>query len=215
MFPKAGNTGAFSRRVFAASIPPAGAVVDASAGAGRHTMVAAHAVGPRGQVLAFEPEPASYRALRANVREHGFEDRVTALPLRLAAWARLHLLNSFPPDTQVDLVKLAIEGGDVNALHAIDGALALSPSARLFVDCNPAELARAGSSAAALLVELRELGFHSRVIEEIHGELSPAGTWLSEAAGPVQLFCERADGRRRFARRARPGRIGARADAGV
>ena len=112
-------------------------------------------------------------------------------------------------------MKLAIEGGDVNALHAIDAALALSPSARLFVDCNPAELARAGTSAAALLVELRELGFHSWVIEEIHGELAPAGTWLSEAAGPVQLFCEHAHGRRRFGRRARPGRIGARAGAGV
>ena len=81
MIPKSGNKGAFTTRVFAASIPPAGAVVDASAGAGRHTMIAAHAVGPRGQVMAFEPEPESYRALRANVREHGFEDRVTALPL--------------------------------------------------------------------------------------------------------------------------------------
>ena len=97
-------------------------------------------------MLAFEPEPESYRALRANVREHGFEDRVIALPLGIAAWARLHLLDSFPPDARVDVVRLAIEDGEVDSLQAIDGALALSPSVRLFVDCNPAELAGAGSA---------------------------------------------------------------------
>ena len=213
MFPATGDSDVLMGRVFAASIPPAGAVVDAGAGAGRHTMIAADQVGPEGQVMAFEPEPESYRALRSNVRDNGFEDRVTALPLGIAAWANLHLLDSFAPDASVDVVKLAIEGGDVNSLHAIDAALALSPSARLFVECNPAELSDAGASATALLVELRELGFHSRVIEEIHGELAPAGTWLNEAGGSVQLFCERG-GHRRFARRARSG-LGARVPAGV
>lgn len=214
MFPATGDTGVFMSRVFAASIPPAGAVVDAGAAAGYHTMIAADQVGPEGQVMALEPEPESYRALRSNVRDNGYEDRVTALPLGIAAWASLHLLDSFAPDAPADVVKLAIEDGDVNSLHAIGGALALSPSARLFIECNPAELSDAGSSAAALLVELRELGFHSRVIEEIHGELAPAGTWLNEVVGSVQLFSERADGHRRFARRARSG-LGARVPAGV
>ena len=178
-------------------------------------MIAAREVGPEGHVMAFEPEPESYRALRANVREHGFEDRVIALPLGIAAWARLHLLDSFASGAPIDVVRLAIEDGELDSLQALDGALALSPSVRLFVDCNPAELAGAGSSAAELLVELRELGFHTRVIEEIQGELAPAGTWLNEVSGEIRLFCEHAGGRRRFARRVRSGRLRDRTSAGV
>ena len=54
---------------------------------GYHTLLAARQVGPRGRVMAFEPNPVSYRALRANVRRNSYGDRVIALPLGIAAWS--------------------------------------------------------------------------------------------------------------------------------
>lgn len=196
-------------RLFRKSIPRGGAVVDGGAFLGHHTLMAARQVGPRGRVMAFEPNPASYRALRGNVHRNGYEDRVIALPLGVGAWStqvRTLSLDTSVGGRRIDVVRLAIEGGEVDAIRGMRRTLELSPGARLFVECNPAALARAGTSAETLLGELRDLGFRSQVIEEIHGELVPAGAWLDELPAHVQLMCEPASVRRRLARRVRGAR---------
>lgn len=216
--------------LFRDAVPRGGAVVDAGAFLGHHTLIAARQVGAGGHVMAFERHPANYRALRANVRRNGYEDRVIALPLGIGAWSGrrsfkfgntdVSTSGMFVPErwtesTQtgalsldstfggrsIDVVKLAIQGGEVEALRGMRRTLELSPDARLFVDCNPAALARAGTSAESLLEELRDLGFRTRVIEEIQGDLVPAGTWLNEVSARVKLICEPASVRRRLARR--------------
>jgi len=233
-----GRADPFMSRLFEESIPYGGAVVDGGAYLGYHTLIAARQVGPRGRVLALEPNPVSYRALRANVRRNGYESRVIAIPLGIGTWSgrrtfyfgqsadaqrtsglllpgrwarstetRVFSLDSAVAGRSVDVIKLAIDGDTLNALRGMRRTLELSPAARLFVECNPAALARAGTSAAALLEELRDLGFRTRVVEEIQGELAPAGTWLNEIAGRVQLLCEPASVRRRFARRVRTARL--------
>ena len=193
-------------RLFEESIPRGGSVIDADAGSGHYTLIAARQVGQRGDVIALEPNPNSYRELRANVRRNSFEDRVIALPLGIRAWSKIPILDSAASWPRVDVVKLAVRDGEIEALRAMREAFALSPSARVFADCNPAALARAGTSAERLLAELCELGFRSHVIEEIHGELAPAGTWLNEVVGDVQLLCEPASVRRRLVRRVRTAR---------
>lgn len=62
MFPQA-----FTRYVKTAS-----AVVDLGANFGQFTLLAAQLVGPKGQVLAFEPAPRPFAALRRNVELNGF-----------------------------------------------------------------------------------------------------------------------------------------------
>ena len=50
--------------------------VDAGANSGYFTLIAAALVGPRGRVLAFEPNPAVRERLAQNVQRNGFDDRV-------------------------------------------------------------------------------------------------------------------------------------------
>jgi FkbM family methyltransferase len=219
-------------RLFRDAIPRGGAVVDGGAYLGYYALIAARQVGSRGRVMAFEPDPHSYRALRANVRRNGYRERVIALPLGIGAWSgrrtfylgheepgsgslvvpgrwreatetRTLSLDSTVAGRSIDVIKLTVEGGELDALRGMRRTLELSPGARLFVDCKPAALARAGTSAAALLEELVDLGFRTRVIEEIHGELAPAGEWLDEVSGKVQLLCEPDSVRRRIAGRIR------------
>lgn len=194
-------------RLFADSIPRGGAVVHGGAFLGYHALVAARRVGPHGHVMAFEPNPVNYRALRANVRRNGFAKRVTALPLGIAGWdsveARTLSLDSTIGGRSLDVIKLTSAGREVDSLRGMRRTLELSPTARLFVECNPRALSSAGSGVAELLAELRDLGLRTRVIDEFQKALTPVGDWLADSSGPVQLFCEPASVRRRFARRVR------------
>ena len=197
-------------RLFADAIPSGGAVVHGGAHLGHHALIAARRVGPRGRVIAFEPNPVSYRALRTNVRRNGYSDRVTALPLSVAAWdsaeSRTLSLDSTIGGHSLDVVKLTSAGREVEALRGMRRTIELSPTARLFIECDPRALARAGSGVAALLDELRGLEMRPRVIDELRQELTPVGEWLADASGPVQLLCEPARIRRRLVRRVRSGR---------
>ena len=226
----------YATRLFAESIPRGGAVVHGGAYLGYHSLIAARAVGPSGRVMAFEPNPVSYRALRSNVRRNGYGDRVIALPLGIAAWSGRRTLyigegdgrssSLFVPDrwnesTQaktlsldstiggraIDVIKLTLEGGEVEALRGMRRTLELSPTARLFVECNPRALVRAGAGVAALLDELRDLWMRVLVIDEVNEELTPVGAWLGGgAAASTHLLCEPATVTRRFVRRMRTAR---------
>ena len=65
---------------FGRALAPGDICLDVGAHIGYYTLLAARLVGPRGHVYAFEPSPASYRGLRANVDLNGL-DNVTALEL--------------------------------------------------------------------------------------------------------------------------------------
>jgi Met-10+ like-protein len=179
--------------LFADAIPRNGAVVHGGAYIGYHTLVAARRVGPHGRVMAFEPNPVAYRALRANVRRNGYSGRVKALPLGIAGWdsprGRTLSLDSTIGGHSIDVIKLTSAGREVEALRGMRRTLELSPGARLFVECNPRALLRAGSSVAALLGELRTLGLRPQVIDEFQRGLTPVGDWLARSSGPVQLYC--------------------------
>jgi hypothetical protein len=193
--------------LFEDSIPRNGSVVHGGAYLGYHALIAARRLGPRGRVMAFERNPAAYRALRGNVRRNGYTDRVKALPLGIAGWdspdARTLSLDSTIGGHSIDVIKLTSAGREVEALRGMRRTLELSPRAVLFVECNPRALAREGSGVAALLDELRELGMRPQVIDEFQRALTPVGEWLAGASGPVQLYCEPTTQTRRFAGRMR------------
>jgi FkbM family methyltransferase len=67
--------------------------LDVGANIGYYSVLAAHLVGPAGRVLAFEPEPANFALLQANIELNGL-GQVTAVAAALAATSgsgRLHL----------------------------------------------------------------------------------------------------------------------------
>ena len=68
----------FSERVF-----PGATVIDVGANVGMYSMVASRLVGPQGTVLAYEPDPLTFRILRQNLEKNGCTN-VQAFPLALS-----------------------------------------------------------------------------------------------------------------------------------
>jgi FkbM family methyltransferase len=66
-------TAAFTR-----ALAPGDVCLDIGAHIGYYTLLAARLVGPEGHVYAFEPSPANYRSLRANLERNGLRNVTTA-----------------------------------------------------------------------------------------------------------------------------------------
>lgn len=73
-----GRTAPAETAALRASLPAGGTFVDVGANWGYFTLVAAHAVGPAGRVVALEPDPRVHAELAANLARNGIRN-VTAL----------------------------------------------------------------------------------------------------------------------------------------
>jgi FkbM family methyltransferase len=211
----------FTAELFARSVREGGTVIDGGAYLGFYALLAARRVGSQGTVFAFEPNPRTFDALRRNVRENGFEDRVIPLPVGIDSESRrrrfyladhdgskssLYLperwreatdaqcvdIDSALGSRPLDLVKLDVEGGEVEALRGMRRSLAASRDPRLIVECNPDALSRARSTPLALLVELVGAGLEFAAIDDEVWVLRQLDDALAAADGHVNLFCRRA-----------------------
>jgi FkbM family methyltransferase len=131
--------------LFRAHLRPGMVAIDVGANIGYFTMLAASLVGPSGQVLAVEPNPANLRMIEASRRANGFaqvsiagcaigrelgllaletgySNGTTAAPADgLAALFEARLVPSLPlsrllPAEQIDFIKLDAEGAEYAAL---------------------------------------------------------------------------------------------------
>jgi FkbM family methyltransferase len=210
----------FTAELFARSAREGATVVDGGAYLGFYTLLAARRVGMEGTVFAFEPNPDTFELLRQNVRENDLVDRVVALPVGICAaptrrpfyigrgdgaksslfvperWREATETECTSLDDAlgarpVDLVKLDIEGGEVEALRGMRRTLASSPDPCVIVECNPAALGRAGTSARTLLRELDAAGLEATVIDDEDWELRAIDEAPLPRAGHVNLYCRR------------------------
>lgn len=70
------------RAAYAPHVRPGDTIADVGANLGLHALVLADLAGPSGRVLAFEPHPGNFDALRTNLTANGFQDR--AVPVNAA-----------------------------------------------------------------------------------------------------------------------------------
>lgn len=161
--------------------------VDVGANIGLHSVVAAKLVGPTGRVVAIEPATLARQRLLENISLNGFRN-VTVHACAAGAQdgtARLYspdasndgeatlaavgnasesvtvrALDSLLGDVAGDCVmKLDIEGGEVEALR---GAAAFMERVRpraIFMECIDHHLVRMGSSSATLFSALHHIGY--------------------------------------------------------
>jgi FkbM family methyltransferase len=203
-----------------AAAAPGATVLEGGAHIGYVTLQAARAVGPEGRVVCFEPNPRTLPVLERNLEANGVRDRVQVVRAALGGApgrADLHVTEggdesslhrgalpseavsvevttadlALPAPARVDVVKLDVEGGEVEALRGMRGLLERSaPGPALFVECNPQALEQAGTSADELTTLIAELGFEARWIDEAGRSLRG----LEELAGNegyVNLRCTR------------------------
>jgi FkbM family methyltransferase len=215
-----------TRTLFEAAVEPGMRVLDLGAHIGYFTLLAARAVGATGRVYAFEPDPANYRFLRHNVALNGMNAVVTTVPKAVADtsdvrpffadtknsvvssfWAQGRSDGALPVEcTAVDdffdqresvqVVKLDVEGVEVDALRGMQRTLTATPRLALFVECNPTALASAGASVRELLHELDALELDVRVIDERRRCLLPVTSELlkpelADGKWYANLYCTR------------------------
>ena len=123
----------FETRLCLAVVGPGAVCVDVGANLGYFTVLTAAQAGPGGRVHAFEPDPANFALLAANVALNGLADRCTLSPLALSDCAGEGFLyrsgdnlgdhQVYPGDGERPAVPIALARGDAvlgTALEAID-----------------------------------------------------------------------------------------------
>lgn len=197
----------FTRKLFKRALEPGMRVLDIGANIGYYTLLAAKAVGSTGKVFAFEADPENARFLSHNVALNGVADTVTVIPKAAASRSGTvrffsnranSVLSSLivegeatdavevecttvdaaiSPHERIDVVKLDVEGGEVDALRGMSETISRMDRLILFVECCPYVLALAGGSVTELLDELERHGFRVHLIQE---RLKDVTTDLSE-----------------------------------
>lgn len=166
--------------------------LDIGAHVGYFSVLAARLVGPRGLVLAFEPDPRNFELLLANVWRNGLAN-VVCFPWAVGAassFASLYLSETNTGDhrivpaaeerpritvrsvaldsldvvrSPVQMIKLDTQGTEHLAVRGMERLLAASPRVVLTVEFWPMGIRLAGDDAASVLAYYRSLGLEIRV----------------------------------------------------
>jgi FkbM family methyltransferase len=213
----------YTTELFTAAVEPGMVVLDIGAYIGHFALQAARFVGSEGRVFAFECHPVSFRFLQHNIAINGLDETVVPVQLAVAhrsgvmpfflrgadktlssLWQSRRADETIEVEAtsidemfegeQIDVIKLDVEGGEIQALRGMERTLARATKLVLFVECNPSALAAAGGSVAGLLDCLE--GFDDvRVIHERPRELSADldELFAAERSGSkkyfVNLYC--------------------------
>jgi len=169
---------------------PGMTAVDVGANIGYLTLQMARRVGPGGRVVAIEPAADNLAWLRRNVALNGFEnveihaagagaeERERELHLEEGSTrygfygggseAQTVAVREVPLDGVVDgpadLVKIDVEGAEIEVLAGMQRLLADSPRLKLIVEWNPPLLERAGRRSEELVEVLSAHGFTLHLI---------------------------------------------------
>jgi FkbM family methyltransferase len=190
------------RRVLTRLLAPGMVMVDAGAHVGLHTLAAARLVGPSGRVLAFEATPSTFDLLGRGLALNELSERVTAYSIALGAdvgEVDLHLspicghssIYPLPGDhpivrvplqrlddvlsvgSRVDVVKLDVEGAELDVLRGMARLIDENPGLIMLVEFGPSHLQRVGVSPSDWLEAFVALGFAGFAVEEPSGACRP------------------------------------------
>ena len=195
---------------------PGMVVIDVGAHIGYYTALAAARVVPGGRVFAVEPAEENLAVLRRNVGRLAAGSvtvcECAAGPRR--AVRTLHLTGSsdghsfFPHplfgsvgtvevrqepvdalvDGRVDLIKIDVEGAELDALAGMERILTENPQARLLVEWNPACMHQAGREPDELPELLLRRGYRLALLDEAaDGPRSLDEARIAAAAGTLPL----------------------------
>lgn len=174
------NETAFVRKILRAGQT----FVDIGAHIGYYSVMAARIVGPLGSVLAFEPNPENFEALKQNVGRFGdvvktfqaaVSDQCGKSKLYFSEtnsgdhrlfetenWKSIDVdvltidsLNVGP----VDFIKIDVQGNELRVIQGASETLRRSPNAVGIVEFSPEHLRLAGTKPMDMISTLKELGF--------------------------------------------------------
>lgn len=202
---------------------PGDVAIDAGAHIGLLSLPMARMVQPNGRVIAIEPNPRSLECLRrtleVNLLSHladlveaaasdadgstefhlGVNSMMGSLvltddPTRNATVQTVRLDSIIPSGSTVDLVKIDVEGAELQVINGMRRIIDDNPEIVLIAEYGPAHLKRIGVTAQAWVGALHEVGF-DRIwaVNEESGTCSPIDVdGLDQLTETVNLLCSRA-----------------------
>lgn len=193
-------------------------VIDVGANIGLLTLPAAVSVGPTGRVIAVEPASRAFSLLRESVAINFEAGRVNLQNCAAGAAAGKATLNLghhighsslltldadggkeevevapldalTTPGQRVDLVKIDVEGFELEVWRGMARIIADNPDLAVIVELGPEHLQRAGVTIKTWLEELQRPGFVAFEIDEASGILAPLRSAASlQAAVSLNLL---------------------------
>ena len=178
-------------------------VLDVGANIGYYTLLFARAVGPRGRVFAFEPDPENFALLKNNVESNGYEnvalvnaalsDKMGALKLYLCEANRGdHRIYPSGDDRraiqipalaaddylaglnrEIAFVKMDVQGAEAKVLRGMERLLQRTAQCQILFEFWPAGMSRAGDEAEESLARLARHGFSLKLVDQRRKCLQP------------------------------------------
>lgn len=185
-----------------ALLAPGDLAVDAGAHVGTLTLAMARSVGQTGKVFALEPTPRLAAMLSRSAAINSFEGSISVVACALGSKegqgelatdevyghnSLLPLINAtgsvtvpirrlddvLPPGSKPTLIKLDVEGFELEAWKGMAATVAASPSLSVIVEFGPSHLARAGVAIPDWIAAFTSAGFTPWEIIEETGMIRP------------------------------------------
>lgn len=206
-------------------IRPGDVFVDVGANVGLLSLVAAHALGGSGSIVAFEPFPRTAQLLErtlwlngfgklAEVRSMGISSSNETMVLHLGNTSGHHSLFPLPDaehstvnvkvgtldeslgsSARVDVLKIDVEGAELSVIAGALRILEANPNVKIIVEFGPAHLRRVGHTASEWFACFQNLGFDYRVIDEASGDTHACPISQLEEVDSVNILFSRSFGR--------------------
>lgn len=192
------GTGDVLRRL----VQPGMVVADVGANIGLLTLLLAWAAGPGGKVIAFEPEAIPRSNLEkmkhlnglswVEVRDQAVGEKPGRLTFHVSDIIGHSSLYALPeaeeartvevevvrlddvaPAKRMDVVKIDVEGAELDVLAGMSGLIARNPDLAIVAEFGPEHLKRVGQTPAQWFKAFADAGFKAYIIDEATGVCAP------------------------------------------
>jgi len=193
----------YETEILKKEIKPGDTVVDVGAHIGYYTLLFSKLVGPSGKVFSFEPAPQNFSILEKNINFNSCKNVILINKAvgNQPGLAKIHLTPSTGDfnfvdtkedkqelelpiitldgyfssrgNTQIDFIKMDIEGYEPRALSGMKNILLKTPKMKMLVEFYPKMLRKAGCNPSDLLKFIFEAGFKIYAIQDKVGSMVP------------------------------------------
>ncbi|WP_162247204.1 MULTISPECIES: FkbM family methyltransferase [unclassified Caulobacter] len=213
------GTGDVLRRL----VQPGMTVADVGANIGLLTLLMAWATGPEGKVVAFEPEAIPRSNLEkmkhlnglswVEVRDQAVGEKAGRLTFHVSDIIGHSSLYALPeaeeartvevevvrlddvaPAKRMDVVKIDVEGAELDVLAGMSGVIAKNPDLAIVAEFGPEHLKRVGQTPAQWFKAFADAGFKAYVIDEATSACAPTSAKAAAKVVSANIAFVRAGG---------------------